>query len=71
MTLLIDAGVLLLCCGWRAAVLWKARVLAGLFVLVGCLGGWLACEQAVGWWRVTGVRMVCVWWVAVCLMLRW
>jgi len=43
--------------------------LAGLVVLVGCLGGWLACEQAVGWWRVTGVCMVCVWWVAVCLVL--
>jgi len=59
-------------CGWRAAVLWKARVLAGLAWLaglVGCLGGWLACEQAVGWWRVTGVCMVCVWWVAVCLVL--
>ena len=57
------------CCGWRAAVLWKARALAGLFVSVGCLGGWLACEQAVGWWRVTGVRLASVWWVAVCLVL--
>ncbi len=66
---------LLACCGWLwlAAVLWKACVLAVwlavLVVLVGCLGGWLACEQAVGWWRVTGVCVASVWWVAVCLVL--
>ena len=39
-------------------------------VLVGCLGGWVVCGCLGGaWWRVTGVRVVCVWWVAVCLVL--
>ena len=52
--------------GWLA---WLAVLVVLVGCLVGCLGGWLACEQAVGWWRVTGVCVASVWWVAVCLVL--
>jgi len=60
------AGLACWLAGWLAMesprVGWLGLAwLAGLVVLVGCLGGWLACEQAVGWWRVTGVCVASVW----------
>ena len=52
---------------------WNVRGLPGLACCLGCLGwvpGWCVCGCLGGaGWRVTGVCVVCVWWVAVCLVL--